>query len=75
MKRLFWIYFVLLTAFLQAQEIPVTWSIDANHVDGTTYDLVFVADIDKGWNVYSQFIGEEVRFPHRLPTSQKGISW
>ncbi len=58
MKRFFWILFVLLPVFLQAQEIPVTWSIDAKHVEGSTYDLVFVADIDNGWNVYSQFIEE-----------------
>ena len=72
MKRLFWIYFVLLTAFLQAQEIPVTWSIDANHVDGTTYDLVFVADIDKGWNVYSQFIGEGGPIPTSVTYESEG---
>ena len=58
MKRFSWIFIAILPLFLQAQEIPVTWSIDAEHIEGTTYDLVFVADIDDGWNVYSQFIEE-----------------
>ena len=58
MKRFFWTLLVCLPLFLQAQENPVTWSVDAKHIEGSTYDLVFKADIDKGWNVYSQFIEE-----------------
>ncbi len=35
---------------------PVTWNFKAKHVSDTEVDLIFDADIEKGWSVYSQFL-------------------
>jgi len=38
---------------MNAQLEPVNWSIEAEKVGDTEYDIVFTAKIDKGWSVYS----------------------
>ena len=38
---------------------PVTWSFSQNQVSDTEVDLIFSADIESGWTVYSQFLGED----------------
>lgn len=44
---------------LQAQILdPVKWSWKAEPAGNGEYKLTFTAKIDKGWHVYSQFIGE-----------------
>lgn len=49
-------------------ESPVTWSFEAQHVQGDEFDLVFKAKIKAGWKTYSpyQSYGEEVMGP--VPT-------
>jgi|GEM_PF-180319 len=42
---------------------PVSWSFDVEHISGDEYDLIFHADIEKTWNVYSQYIDEGGPFP------------
>jgi thiol:disulfide interchange protein len=37
---------------------PVEWKKYTKHVSGNEYDLYFVAQIDDGWYVYSQFLEE-----------------
>ena len=37
-------------------EGPVKWSFGVKSLGNDTYELVFQADIDKGWYVYSQFL-------------------
>jgi len=45
--------------FSQAQILtPVKWSWKAEQLKDNEYNLVFTANIDKGWHLYSQFIGE-----------------
>lgn len=39
-------------------EDPVHWSYKSEKVSETEFDLVITATIDKGWHVYSQFIGD-----------------
>ncbi len=59
MKGFFTLSFLLFTLLATSQEIsPVTWSFDVENVDGDEYNLIFTADIDAGWNVYSQYIEE-----------------
>lgn len=48
--------FTSLTAQL---DNPVTWSFSQNQVSETEVDLIFSADIESGWTVYSQFLGED----------------
>lgn len=40
-------------------ESPVSWSVDLEQKDGENYLLKFNADIDEGWNVYSQFTSND----------------
>lgn len=35
---------------------PVTWSFAAEKVSAQEYDLVFTADIEEGWYIYSQYL-------------------
>ena len=46
---------------------PVTWSFDSKKVSETEYDLVFKADIQSGWTIYSQHIDKDAIGP--VPTS------
>jgi thiol:disulfide interchange protein DsbD len=38
---------------------PVHWTFEAKPVAGDEYDLVATAQLDKGWNIYSQFLSGE----------------
>ncbi|MGE5357343.1 MAG: protein-disulfide reductase DsbD family protein [Deltaproteobacteria bacterium] len=42
---------------------PVKWSWKAEKINDTEYNLIFHANIDKTWSVYSQFIGEDGPVP------------
>ena len=61
MKKL--IFFIIIcNAFvsntLSAQILnPVKWSFEAKKISDTEYDLVATAKMDKGWFIYSQFLG------------------
>lgn len=49
---------------LQAQPMaPVEWSFSAQKVADKEYDLVFTADIDPGWYIYSQKANEDGPIP------------
>ncbi len=47
-------------SFSQKQQIvePVVWHFTPKKIDNTTYDLVFTADIEPHWALYSQHIEE-----------------
>ena len=49
-----------------AQLEPVKWSFDVEKVSSQEYDLIFTADIERGWSVYSQYL-ESQQGP--IPTS------
>lgn len=54
----------LTTAVLgQAQPQPVKWSFQAEKGDDGSYELSFLADVQPGWYIYSQFIGDEGPIP------------
>ena len=40
-------------------ENPVSWSFSQKQISDTEVDLIFSADIEEGWTVYSQFLGED----------------
>ncbi len=53
------IFSLIIFHFSQAQILsPVKWSWKAEQLKDDEYNLVFTANIDKGWHLYSQFIGE-----------------
>lgn len=35
---------------------PVKWSFDAQKIDGHHYELIITADVEQGWNIYSQYL-------------------
>ncbi len=53
------LFSLIVVHFLQAQILaPVKWGWKAEPLKSNEYNLVFTASIDKGWHLYSQFIGE-----------------
>lgn len=49
--------------FTQGQPKPVKWSFQAEKAGERTYELNFSADVQPGWYVYSQFIGDDGPIP------------
>jgi thiol:disulfide interchange protein DsbD len=49
---LFWSNFAM-------AQTPVKWSFSAEHVQGDEYDLLFTANIESGWYVYSMYLPSE----------------
>ena len=45
---------------------PVEWESKAEKISDTEYDLIFTATLDKGWYVYSQFLGDDGPIPTEL---------
>ncbi|MCB0666496.1 MAG: hypothetical protein KDC80_11760, partial [Saprospiraceae bacterium] len=53
MKQLFVFAMTLMTSWALSQPNPVSWQWSSKHVDGNTFDLIFTATIQSGWNTYS----------------------
>ncbi len=49
-----------------AQLDPVQWTFEVEKVNEKEYDIIFKADIERGWSVYSQYL-ESQKGP--IPTS------
>lgn len=58
---------------LNAQINPVKWKIDIIHIENQDYELSFRADIDKGWNVYSQFTSPDGPVPTEINYESDGF--
>ncbi len=59
MKFLSTVFSLILAFSLSAQILtPVKWDISAEHLEGDEFMFIYRADIDEGWNVYSQFTDE-----------------
>ena len=58
MKKYLLIIIALTYAIVSQGQIynPVSWSYDSKHIDGDNYELTFVANIEDGWTVYSQYL-------------------
>ncbi|MCF8247508.1 MAG: hypothetical protein K9J37_20965 [Saprospiraceae bacterium] len=57
MKKIAFFAFAIFAAFAAtAQQSPVKWSYEAKKVADGTYDLVFTANIQDSWYVYSQYL-------------------
>ena len=55
-KTAFFPFTLFTTAATFAQESPVKWLYEAKKVTDGQYDLVFTANIQDGWYVYSQYL-------------------
>lgn len=66
-KSVSFLYFLLfLASSSYAQLDPVKWSFEVEKVSAKEYDIIFTADIERGWSVYSQHL-EAQKGP--IPTS------
>ncbi len=67
--------FMLTVSFVSAQFSPVSWSQEAEKISDTEYNLVFTAEIQDGWYVYSQFLDDGGPVPTTFTfTSDDGIT-
>ena len=46
----------MLAGTLVAQTNPVKWSVTTQKVNDSEYDLIFTAEIQSGWYVYSEYL-------------------
>lgn len=74
MKRLFLFFTFFGFLFLSAQDFkePVTWSYSVSKINDVEYDLIFNANIDKDWHVYSQFTPEGGALPTEITFISSG---
>lgn len=67
--------FLLISSFVVAQELdPVSWSYNIEQIEGDEYLLVFKAEIEPGWTVYSQFTSDDGPVPTSLNFESEGVS-
>ncbi len=72
--RLFTFIFLLLPLCSLAQEYsPVSWTFDVSEVSDQEYELVFRAEIEKGWTVYSQYIDDGGPVPTSITYETEGL--
>ena len=67
MKKYLFLLLSLITFNMFSQiEDPVDWSFSVEHISEDLYYLVVEADIEKGWNVYSQYVDPDGPVPTSL---------
>jgi hypothetical protein len=55
--------FILACCSLNAQNSPVKWSFKLNKLNNEKAEFYAKADIEKGWNIYSVYMGEDGPIP------------
>jgi thiol:disulfide interchange protein DsbD len=64
MKKFLIIFLTLISVIASAQIfIPVEWEFSQKQLSDTEIELQFKANIDDGWHLYSQFIGDDGALP------------
>ena len=64
MKKLLFIVIAILTFNVNAQiEDPVEWSFSYDSISQDSYILTIKAKIERGWNIYSQFVNPDGPIP------------
>ncbi len=59
MKRIFFLAAFLYTIIASAQILnPVSWEFQSQKISESEYELIFTANIDEHWAIYSQFIDD-----------------
>ena len=64
LSGLFFLCFSMSAVFAQVN--PVKWSYTFEKIDDATYELTFIAQVDDGWYVYSQFLEDDGPIPTSL---------
>ena len=71
--------FLLIIGFLflsnvQGQVLsPVKWTITSEHLGGEEHNLIFEANMDDPWTVYSQFTSDEGPYPTTITFESEGF--
>lgn len=74
MLRLITLFFFLIPSFLLSQDLnPVSWSFDVEKINDQEFELIFKADIQKTWNVYSQYLDDGGPFPTTITYETESI--
>ena len=64
MKKFLFLLLSLVISYSYSQiEDPVSWTFSVEKIDIETYNLVIDADIENGWNVYSQHVDPDGPIP------------
>ena len=56
MRIALFIGFLLCVISVNAQLDPVKWTFESEKVSDTEYDIIFTAQIEEGWSVYSPYL-------------------
>lgn len=70
---------LFLAAFLVANTLsaqilePVKWSFESVKISDTEYDLIYTADIEEGWTVYSQYTEDDGPIPTEITYESDGF--
>ena len=64
----------IITSFSSFSQIlePVEWSYGSKKISDHEYELIFTANIDQNWAVYSQFIGDNGPIPTTFTFEENG---
>ncbi len=56
MKKIFFLVFLVFSAAMVEAQIlnPVNWTVTSKKIKDKTYEVHLVANIDRGWHIYSQ---------------------
>ncbi len=75
MHKIFTWATILLFSFQLNGQIfePVKWSFDAEKISDDEYELIFTAEIEDGWTVYSQYTNDEGPVPTEITFETEGI--
>lgn len=73
MKHKFLIVFLTLFSIVAQAQIftPVKWTFEIENSGKNEYKLRYIAKIDKGWNVYSQFTSDDGPVPTEIVYEEK----
>jgi thiol:disulfide interchange protein len=65
MKQIIFSFLILTFGFKVSSQIlnPVKWTFEIEKIAGDDYKLKYIAKVDKGWTVYSQFTSDEGPVP------------
>ena len=64
MKKYFFLLLsvIALNTFSQIED-PVDWSFSVEHISNQSFNLIIEAEIEEGWNVYSQYVNPDGPVP------------
>lgn len=54
---------LFITLNINAQKQMADWSFEAEKIGNNEYQIVFTAEVQEGWYIYSQFLGDDGPIP------------